>query len=169
MRSPTFAEDLTHCLAETDATAVFDAISGGTLGSEILACMEAAQASKMSSYSHYGSTTYKHLYMYGRLDVGPTILERRNLGASFGLSVFLLMPYLQKIGSVAAKRMQQRVITELKTTFASHYSGEISLAEVLRLDPVIAYTRRSTGEKYLVSPDMDFRIDGHSATLEVQP
>lgn len=156
-QSPTFAEDITRCLAETDATAVFDAISGGTLGSEILGCIEAAQASKLTSYTRYGSTTYKHLYIYGNLDTGPIVLERKKLGTSFGLSVFLLTNYLQMIGGEATARLQQRVLAELKTTFASHYSREISLTEVLRPDHVIAYTRRSTGEKYLIRPDMDLR------------
>jgi NADPH2:quinone reductase len=43
---------------------------------------------------------------------------------------------------------------ELKTTFASHYTREISLAEALRLDVIEAYNRKATGEKFLVNPGL---------------
>lgn len=41
---------------------------------------------------------------------------------------------------------------ELKSTFASHYAKEVSLAEALHLDEIAVYGRRATGEKYLISP-----------------
>ena len=41
---------------------------------------------------------------------------------------------------------------ELKTTFASHYAKEISLAEALQLDTIAVYGQRATGEKYLINP-----------------
>jgi len=41
----------------------------------------------------------------------------------------------------------------LKTTFASHYTKEISLAEALRLDEIAIYGKRSTGTKYLINPN----------------
>ncbi len=40
-----------------------------------------------------------------------------------------------KIGPVEGQKLRQRVADELKTTFASHYTREISLAEAL--DPAI--------------------------------
>jgi NADPH2:quinone reductase len=43
----------------------------------------------------------------------------------------------------------------LKTTFASHYSKAISLAEALRLDTIAAYNKRATGEKFLIAPNQD--------------
>ena len=48
--------------------------------------------------------------------------------------------------------VRQRVADEIKTTFASHYTAEISLTEAL--DPKIlnAYGRQATGEKYLINP-----------------
>ena len=42
---------------------------------------------------------------------------------------------------------------ELKTTFASHYTAEISLAEALQPDVIAAYSKRATGEKYLINPN----------------
>jgi NADPH2:quinone reductase len=62
------------------------------------------------------------------------------------------MPFLQKIGSEAAQQLRLRVVAELKTTFASRYSREVSLAEALHLDAIAVYGRRATGEKYLINP-----------------
>lgn len=63
-----------------------------------------------------------------------------------------MTPFLQKIGPEAAQALRERVARELKTTFASHYTAEISLAEALRPDVVAAYNRRATGEKFLINP-----------------
>jgi len=43
-------------------------------------------------------------------------------------------------------------VTQFKTTFASHYTREVSLAEALHLDAIAVHGRRATGEKYLVNP-----------------
>ncbi len=48
--------------------------------------------------------------------------------------------------------LKRRVASELKTTFASHYSKEISLAEVLDLGTIGVYNQRATGAKYLINP-----------------
>jgi hypothetical protein len=48
-------------LDETGATVAFDAIGGGSLGSDILQAMEQAASRKMTEYSRYGSSTFKHL------------------------------------------------------------------------------------------------------------
>ena len=42
---------------------------------------------------------------------------------------------------------------ELKTTFKSHYSREITLAETLQPDVIRAYGQRATGEKFLITPN----------------
>ena len=41
---------------------------------------------------------------------------------------------------------------ELKTTFASHYTKEISMVQALQLDEIAVYSKQSTGEKYLLNP-----------------
>jgi hypothetical protein len=48
--------------------------------------------------------------------------------------------------------LRQRVVTELKTTFASHYARRISLREALDPKLVAAYGKQATGEKYLITP-----------------
>lgn len=155
--SVTFAQDITRCLLETGATAVFDAVGGGALGSRILACIEAAQASKLTGPHRYGSSVYKHLYIYGNLDPSPTILDRRDLGASYGVSGFLMMPYLEKIGVEATQQLRNRVVAELKTTFSTSYGREISLADLLRIAEVNRYTQKATGEKVLIAPQKGLR------------
>jgi NADPH2:quinone reductase len=149
--APTFMEDLTKALAATGATLAFDAIGGGKLASQILTCMEAVAASKMTEYSRYGSNTFKQVYIYGGLDRGPTELTR-NFGFAWSVSGFLLTPFLQKIGMEGVQKLRARVVAELKTTFASHYTKEISLAEALQLDVLNEYAKFTTGEKYLINP-----------------
>jgi NADPH2:quinone reductase len=150
--SATFMADLIAALTATGATLAFDAIGGGKLGGQILTAMEAAAAAKMTTFSVYGSTAFKQLYIYGGLDVGPTELTR-NFGFSWAVSGWLLTPFLQKIGPAEINRLRQRVVAELKTTFASHYTAEISLVEALQPDILAAYNRRATGEKYLINPN----------------
>ena len=41
---------------------------------------------------------------------------------------------------------------ELKTTFASHYTRTVSLAEALTPAAIAVYAQRSTGEKFLINP-----------------
>lgn len=149
--SPTFTDDLTRALIATGATIAFDAIGGGRLASQILSGMEAAANAKPGAYSRYGSSVYKQVYIYGSLDVRPTEIHR-NFGLSWGVGGWLLIPFLAKIGDDGVAALRRRVTDELKTTFASHYTAEISLAEALRPDILAAYARRATGEKYLINP-----------------
>jgi len=149
--SPDFAKALTGALEETQATLAFDAIGGGPLAATILTCMERVAARKLKQYSRYGSTTHKQVYIYGSLDVGPTELPR-NFGFAWGIGGWLVMSYLQKIGREGARRLYERVASELTTTFASHYSARISLQEALSPAVINAYNKRATGEKYLITP-----------------
>ena len=113
--------------------------------------MEAALNRTAKEYSRYGSTTHKQVYLYGGLDTRPTEFVR-NFGMAWSMGGWLLFPFLQKIGPAAAEALKQRVAAELRTTFASHYSREISLAEVLDLDTIAVYNQRATGTKYLINP-----------------
>ncbi|MEO8808176.1 MAG: zinc-binding dehydrogenase [Burkholderiaceae bacterium] len=150
--SATFLHDLTEALVATGATIAFDATGGGKLAGQILGCMEAALNRTAKEYSRYGSTTHKQVYIYGGLDTGPTEFNR-NFGMTWGMGGWLLFPFLQKIGPAAAQSLKQRVAAELKTTFASHYAKEVSLAEVLRPDMIAVYGQRATGEKFLINPN----------------
>lgn len=149
--SESFYEDLTEALVATGATIAFDATGGGKLGSSILTCMEAAAARSMGEYNRYGSDVYKQLYIYGGLDRSPTVLSR-NFGFSWGVGGFLLTPFLQKAGLEKAMEMRARVAAEIKTTFASHYTSEVSLAGALSLEAMAVYSRQATGEKFLILP-----------------
>ena len=149
--APTFIADLTAALVETGATIAFDATGGGKLAGQILGCMEAAINQTAKEYSRYGSTTHKQVYIYGGLDTAPTEFNR-NFGMVWGMGGWLLFPFLQKVGPATTQQLKERVAAELKTTFASHYSGEVSLAEALQRDAINAYGQRSTGSKYLINP-----------------
>jgi NADPH:quinone reductase-like Zn-dependent oxidoreductase len=150
--TPTFMEDLTRALVTTGATLAFDAIGGGKLASQILSCMEAAAARNAKTYSRYGSTVHKQVYIYGGLDVRPTELSR-GFGMAWGVGGWLLFPFLQKIGPDEGRKLRQRVAAELKTTFASNYTKVVSLHEALRLQTIAAYNKRATGEKFLINPN----------------
>jgi len=149
--SPSFLADLTDALAATGATLAFDATGGGPLAGQILGCMEAALNRNAKEYSRYGSTTHKQVYLYGGLDTRPTEFVR-NFGMAWGMGGWLLFPFLQKVGADGTAKLKQRVARELKTTFASHYAGELSLAEALRPEAVARYGARATGAKWLINP-----------------
>ncbi len=149
--NPGFSDRLTDAIAATGATLAFDAIGGGRLAGQILSAMEAAVTRGTGTYNHYGSPVYKQVYIYGRLDMGPTELVR-DFGFAWGVGGWLLTAFLNKIGPERVRKLRQRVANELKTTFVSHYAAEIGLAEAL--DPKVAtlYARRATGAKYLINP-----------------
>ncbi|MDH3654267.1 MAG: zinc-binding dehydrogenase [Myxococcales bacterium] len=149
---PTFMKDLTDALITTGATLAFDAIGGGTLAGQILTCMEAAASATGAQYSPYGTTTHKQVYIYGGLDRSPIVLAR-SFGMAWGVGGWLLFAFLQKIGPQAARKLQERVAAEIKTTFASSYTREVSLAEALTLEAISVYGKQATGEKYLINPN----------------
>ena len=146
-----FAGDLTTAIAETSATIAFDAIGGGGLASRILACMEAA-LSAGSPYNRYGSSVHKQVYIYGTLDRRPTELAR-NYGFAWGVSGWLLTPFLAKAGPARIGAMRGRVAAGLTTTFASSYAGQLSLVQALQPDAVAGYARMATGTKYVIVPN----------------
>lgn len=149
--APTFMNDLIEALVATGATLAFDAIGGGRLAGQILTAMEAAINRTAKVYNRYGSSTHKQVYIYGGLDMGPTEINR-GFGMAWGVGGWLLMPFLAKVGPTEADKLRQRVSREIKTTFASQYTSVISLAEALSLPTLLAYNRKSTGEKYLIDP-----------------
>jgi NADPH:quinone reductase len=149
--TPTFRADLTEALAATGATLAFDAISGGNLASQILSCMEIVATRGATTYNRYGSSIHKQVYIYGRLDLRPTEIDA-SAGFAWSVGGWLLTNFLAMAGLDVMQRLRARVLAELTTTFASHYSATISLAEALELDTIRAYNKRATGEKYLIEP-----------------
>ncbi|MTH61598.1 zinc-binding dehydrogenase [Paracoccus litorisediminis] len=146
-----FREKLEEAIAETGATLAFDAIGGGEMTSTILNAMEAVAVRKMTAYDRYGSAAKKQVYIYGALDTGPTTL-RRGFGFSWGIGGWLLFHFLQRTDPAIVQNMRERVTSEMTTTFASHYTATISLADALKPEIAAAYQRKSTGAKYLIVP-----------------
>ena len=145
-------DELTEALAATGATIAFDAIGGGKLAGQILSCMEAAlnrnregiQPLRLERRTSRSTSTaastrpdrvraqLRHGLGHGRLAAVPVPAEDRRGGRR--------------------RSCAPRVAAELKTTFASHYAREISLAEALRLEEIAVYNQRATGEKVLIEP-----------------
>ena len=148
----TFMQDLVSALIETGATIGFDATGGGKLSGQILTAMEVAANQTATEYNRYGSNTFKQVYIYGGLDRSPTTLNRA-FGFSWGLGGWLLTPFIGRIGPERFEELKQKVADEIKTTFASHYTKEISLEEVLQPENINVYSKQATGEKYLVNPN----------------
>ena len=148
----TFIQDLVSALVETGATIGFDATGGGKLSGQILTAMEVAANQTTTDYNRYGSNTFKQVYIYGGLDRSPTTLNRA-FGFSWSLGGWLLTPFIGRIGPERFEELKQKVADEIKTTFASHYTKEISLEEVLQPDNINVYSKQATGEKYLVNPN----------------
>jgi NADPH2:quinone reductase len=146
-----FIDELTEAVAETEATIAFDAIGGGKLASQILVSMERALGRKTNTYNRYGSAVHKQVYIYGALDMSPTSIDR-SIGMAWGVGGWLVTPFLQKAGAETVARLRSRVVSGLKTTFASHYIAELSLRETLKPEIILAYARRATGGKYLINP-----------------
>jgi NADPH:quinone reductase-like Zn-dependent oxidoreductase len=150
--APDFGQALLHALVKTKATLAFDAIGGGNMASTILAAMERASAAAASGYSRYGSTVHKQVYIYGGLAPGPKILDG-NFGMAWGVGGWLMTNCYEKLGPDTARRLRDRIAAELTSTFTTHYTAEISLAEALSPAAIAAYGRRATGEKYLILPN----------------
>jgi NADPH2:quinone reductase len=146
-----FRSRLTEAVTDTDATIAFDATGGGTLASDILAAMEAAQSRKEGAVGRYGSTRHKQVYLYGGLDRSPTVLER-TYGMAWSVGGWLLPYFLERVGPARAQQLRERVASEITTTFASSYTATVSLEEALSAEAVSVYGRQATGEKYLVDP-----------------
>ena len=149
--SPAFMEELTEALALTGATIAFDAIGGGKLAGQILACMEAAIARTATEFSRYGSNVLKQVYIYGGLDLSPTEITR-SFGMCWGVGGWLLFPFLNRVGPAVTAALKQRVADELLTTFGSHYARRIPLAGTVDPAEVAVYAQRATGTKFLIEP-----------------
>ncbi len=149
--SPDFFEQLSDAIITTGATIAFDATGGGTLASTLLSAMEAAASKNMPGYSRYGSNVHKQVYLYGGLDTRPTELLR-DYGMAWSLGGWFVGSFMQKADLVTLSALKSRIAGGLKTTFASRYTKTVTLAEILSLDNIAAFSTMSTGQKYLVTP-----------------
>lgn len=146
-----FMDQLCMAIDATSAFYGFDPIGGGKSVDTVFKAMEQVAAAKMTEYSRYGSNQVKQMFIYGRLDVAPTMLTP-SYGFDWTLSGWLLTPFLQNAGMETVMRMRKRVLDNLTTTFASSYKTKVTLEEMLSKDAVLDYRAMKTGEKYLVTP-----------------
>ena len=146
-----FHKQLVAAIDATGAMVAFDATGGGELADKILKAMEVVAVKNETEYSRYGSNTHKQVYIYGGLDRRPTTLSR-SFGLNWGVSGWLLMPALGRLGGEIVAKIRTRVANEIDTTFASEYQAEVSLAEALTEDVILAYAKQASGMKFLVCP-----------------
>lgn len=146
-----YMSQLRAAISETGAFLGFDPIGGGQNTDHVLKAMEQVAAGQMDEYSRYGSNQDKKVYMYGRLDLGPTILTP-SYGLQWCVSGWLLTPFLAKAGMETVIKMRTRVQQNLTTTFASSYKAKVDLEQMLTKEAILDYRQMKTGEKYLVTP-----------------
>jgi len=145
----TFKEDLTRALAETGATIAFDAVGGGDLAGKILECMESAAWFRGDKGSHYGSSVWKQVYAYGRLDSGPTTIQMVP-GYRWNYGGYLVSDFLETVPQDWLVEARARVANELKTTFRTEYGQEISLQDFLKPEMLKSMNEKRTNLKFLV-------------------
>ncbi|APE42477.1 NADH oxidase [Sulfitobacter alexandrii] len=146
-----FMKQLRAAIDDTGAFYGFDPIGGGKTVDSVFKAMEQVAVGHMTEYSRYGSNQQKRMFIYGRLDTGPTVLSP-SYGFGWTLSGWLLFPFLQSVGQDTVNRMRKRVLDSLTTTFASTYKKRVDLEEMLTKEAVTDYRAMRTGEKYLVTP-----------------
>jgi NADPH2:quinone reductase len=152
--SESFTEDLIDAIAETGAYLAFDAIGGGSMGSQILNCMERAALRTSEANGPYGTTIHKQLYVYGRLNTAQLELNL-GMGFRYALAGWLMPMFLEKVGAERAQQLRQRIADEITTTFASSYTKEVSLSQVMDAEFVAEFSKMATGTKYLINPTLD--------------
>ncbi len=146
-----FEKSLAAAIGETQAFLGFDPIGGGNTSDICLRAMERVAAAQMTEFSRYGSDQPKKMYIYGRLDMSPTILTP-SYGFGWTVSGWLLMPFLASCDMQTMMSLRQRVVSGLTSTFASSYKARVDLEEMLTKDAIMDYAKMKTGEKYLVTP-----------------
>ncbi len=149
--APDFLPKLMAAIDATDAYYGFDPIGGGTTVDACFKAMERVAVGKMKDYNRYGSNQQKRMFIYGRLDTGPTTLTP-SYGFGWTLSGWLLTPFLAQAGVETMMRMRQRVLAGLTSTFASSYKRKVTLEQMLEKNAASDYRKMKTGEKYLVTP-----------------
>ncbi|TAL02226.1 MAG: NADH oxidase [Rhodospirillaceae bacterium] len=148
--SANFRSELAEAIAATGATIAFDAVGGGHLAHHILHAMESVGRRNIKGLTH-GSAAKKQVYLYGRLDRSPLELDW-NYGTAWSVGVFVMTNVLQDVGPARAAELRDRIVREMKTTFASRYTATIGLSDLLDPQTLTAITKLATGQKYLLDP-----------------
>jgi NADPH:quinone reductase-like Zn-dependent oxidoreductase len=148
-----FKKDLYEAIKETGATLAFDATGGGTLASDILTAMEMVGSKDATGFNTYGSGDNKQVYVYGGLDISPTVLNRA-YGMTWNIGGWLLMRFLGKLEIKDVLALHKRVANEIDTTFALEFSDEISLVDAMKPENITRYNAKKTGEKFFINPSL---------------
>lgn len=152
--APSFGEDLRRAIAATGATIAFDAIGGGDSAATLHRAMEDVAVAQLGFYSPYGSFAPKQVCSYGHLDTSPMVLHPGEYGMDWTVRQWAMPQTLARVGLDRAAALRQRILDGLKTTFASHFGREISLAQALERDAMLDYSKLGTGAKYLINPTL---------------
>ena len=143
--------DLTAAIKATGATIAFDATGGGSSPARFSAAWRLPRSAICRSITATVRTFSSRSISTAGWTAVPTVLTR-NFGFSWSIGGWLLFPFLQKVGIEKMLELRARVAREIKTTFASHYTSEISLAQTLSLEALAVYGKQATGEKFLIRP-----------------
>lgn len=149
--SANFEAELASAISTTGATIAFDAVGGGRLAHRILRTMElVARRGGAKGISH-GSAAKKQLLVYGRLERTPLELDW-DYGVNWSVGIFVMTSVLDEIGPHRAAKLRGRIVSEMRSTFASRYAATIGLADMLDSEILSAIARMETGKKYLLDP-----------------
>lgn len=152
--SDQFKSDLYNAIEATGATLAFDAIGGGELVSQILTAMENVGSKDAKGLNTYGSASNKQVYIYGGLDFSPTLLNRA-YGMTWGIGGWLLMRFLPRLTPERIGQLQKQVADEIKTTFATTFTDELSFEQAMTPAIINQYNAKKTGEKYFINPTIE--------------
>lgn len=150
--TPTFRDDLINALAETGATIAFDCIGGGDMASVILECMEAAAWKRGDQGAHYGSSVWKQVYTYGRLDTGPAFISHNFGGYRWNLGGYLVSDFLESVTEEWMQASRARIAAGLGTVFKTAYGKEVSLTELCTPINLRLANAKATKQKVLIVP-----------------
>jgi NADPH:quinone reductase-like Zn-dependent oxidoreductase len=145
-----FRSELADAIGATGASIAFDAVGGGRLAHQILRAMEAVARRGVRGVTH-GSAGKKQLYVYGRLDRSALELDW-DYGTRWSVGIFVMTNVLQDVGPARAAELRDRIVREMKTTFASRYTATIGLFDLLDPQVLAAIAKMATGQKYLLDP-----------------
>ena len=143
-----FRSELEEAIAATGAGVAFDAVGGGRLAHQILRAMETVARRGVRGL-HYGSAGKKQLYVYGRLDRSALELDW-DYGTRWSVGIWVMTTVVQEVGAARAAELRDRIVREMKTTFASRYSRTIGLFDLLHPQTLAAIAKMATGQKYLL-------------------
>jgi len=149
--SSSFVDELNAQVAAAGATLAFDAVGGGKLAGQILSAMESHCLAQVFEFNRYGSKVHKQVYFYGGLDTRPSELDR-SYGMSWSVGGWLIFDELERMKVERLDVLRSRISTEMQSTFACEFAGELSMTELLDPDILRVIAQRSTGAKYLVNP-----------------